>query len=329
MEKTVLKTDGDFRDVEMERKILQDAGYNLVERNCLTSGDVIEACRELQPEALIVLKVPINRETMASATSVKAISRYGIGLDMIDMQSASELGIPVAYVPDYCVDEVSNHAISLMFSAERRLLIFDSKVRKGDWSMEGIVPVHRFNEKTIGLLGFGRLSRAVANKMKAFGARIMSFDPLVKEEDMKALGVQKADTIDDLFINSDIISVHVPLTKQTNGLIGKEALAKMKKGSVVVNTSRGGIVDQKALLESIRAGHTASAGLDVFEDEPIDPSDPILEEHRIILTPHVSYYSEEALRQVQSDTAQAIVDILGGSRPRNLANSDIWEKRRK
>ena len=189
MAKIVLKTDGDFRDVGMERKLLQDAGYELVERNCLTSMDVLEACRELNPDALIVLKAPINQEVMASATSVKAISRYGIGLDMIDMSAASEMGIPVAYVPDYCVDEVSNHAISLMFSAERRLLIFDRKVRKGDWSMDGIAPVHRFSEKTLGLLGFGRLSRAVAQKMKAFDVRLTSFDPLVKGEEMAALDV--------------------------------------------------------------------------------------------------------------------------------------------
>ncbi len=328
MAKIVLKTDGDFRDVGAERKILRDAGYELVERNCLTSDDVLEACRELNPEALIVLKAPLNKEVMVSAGSVKAISRYGIGLDMIDMPAATELGIPVAYVPDYCVDEVSNHAISLMFSAERRILMFDRKVRKGDWSMEGIVPVHRFSQKTIGLLGFGRLSRAVAHKMKAFGVKLISFDPLVGGDDMAALGVEKADSLDELFVNSDIISVHVPLTKQTQGIIGKDALEKMKKGSVVVNTSRGGIVDQKALLHAVKSGHIASAGLDVFEDEPIDPSDPILEEPRIVLTPHVSYYSEEALSQVQSDTAQGIVDILGGKKPRNLANFEAWEKRR-
>ncbi|AKA48605.1 hypothetical protein IX51_05270 [uncultured archaeon] len=328
MAKIVLKTDGDFRDVGMERKLLQDAGYELVERNCLTSMDVLEACRELNPDALIVLKAPINQEVMASATSVKAISRYGIGLDMIDMSAASEMGIPVAYVPDYCVDEVSNHAISLMFSAERRLLIFDRKVRKGDWSMDGIAPVHRFSEKTLGLLGFGRLSRAVAQKMKAFDVRLTSFDPLVKGEEMAALDVEKAETIDELLANSDIISIHVPLTRQTHGLIGKEALEKMKKGSVVINTSRGGIVDQKALLESIKTGHIASAGLDVFEEEPINPSDPILKESRIVLSPHVSYYSEEALSQVQSDTAQGIVDILRGKRPRNLANPEVWGKRR-
>lgn len=329
MKNVILKTDGDFRDVSEERKILESAGYDLVERNCQTSEDVIAACRELNPMGLIVLKVPINEEVMKNAGTVKVISRYGIGLDMIDMKAAESEKIPVAYVPDYCVDEVSNHAISLMFTAERRISIFDRNVRKGDWGMGNIPPVHRFKEKTIGLLGFGRLAQAVAGKLKGFGVRIVSYDPIVKENVMKENGVERAPSLDDLLKVSDVISIHVPLTKETRGIIGAEELRKMKKGSVLVNTSRGGIVDQKALLGSIREGHISGAGLDVFEDEPMDMSDPILKEERMVLTPHVSYYSEEALKQVQVDTAQAVVDILGGKMPRNLANPSIWESRRK
>lgn len=329
MKNVVLKTDGDFRNVSEERKILESAGYELVERNCLTPEEVIAACMDLNPQGLVVLKVPITAEVMKGAPTVKVISRYGIGLDMIDMKGAEAEKIPVAYVPDYCVDEVSNHAISLLFSAERRILMFDRNVRKGDWGMGNIPPVHRFNEKTIGLLGFGRLAQAVADKLKGFGVRIVSYDPLVKEEVMKSRGVEKASTLDDLLNVSDAVSVHVPLTKDTKGIIGTEELKKMKGGSVLVNTSRGGIVDQKALLESIRAGHLSGAGLDVFEDEPMEIDDPILKEERIVLTPHVSYYSEEALRQVQVDTAQAVVDILEGRKPRNLANPAIWESRRK
>ncbi|MDA8144136.1 MAG: C-terminal binding protein [Thermoplasmatales archaeon] len=329
MKNVILKTDGDFRDVSQERKILESAGYELVERNCQTSEDVIGACNELKPSGLIVLKVPISAEVMKKAPTVKVISRYGIGLDMIDLKGAEEEKIPVAYVPDYCVDEVSNHAISLMLSSERRLLIFDRNVRKGDWGMENISPVHRFSEKTVGLLGFGRLAQAVAGKLKGFGTMIAAYDPFLDENFMRARGVQKVQSVDDLLRISDILSIHVPLTKETKGIITKEELRRMKKGAVIVNTSRGGIVDQKALLGSIKEGHLSGAGLDVFEDEPIEMSDPILQEERIVLTPHVSYYSEEALKQVQADTAQAVVDILAGKKPRNLANHSIWENRRK
>lgn len=329
MKNVILKTDGDFRDVSDERKILKSAGYDLVERNCQTPEDVIAACRELNPLGLIVLKAPINEEVIKNATTVKVISRYGIGLDMIDMKAAELEKIPVAYVPDYCVDEVSNHAISLMFTIERRILIFDRNVRKGDWGMSNILPIHRFKGKTIGLLGFGRLAQAVAKKLKGFDVKIVSYDPLVKEGIMKENGVEKAQSFDDFLRVSDVISIHVPLTSDTRGIIGAEELKKMKEGSILVNTSRGGIVDQVALLESIKADHISGAGLDVFENEPIALSDPILKEERIVLTPHVSYYSEEALKQVQVDTAQAVVDILNGKLPRNLANPSIWEGRRK
>jgi D-3-phosphoglycerate dehydrogenase len=329
MKGVILKTDGDFRDVNFERKILESAGYELIERYCQTSYDVIKACNELRPVGLMVLKVPINLEVMKKAESIKVISRYGIGLDMIDLKGADEERIPVAYVPDYCVDEVSNHAISLILSSERRLLIFDRNIRNGDWGMKNIYPIHRFNEKTIGLLGFGRLAQAVATKLKGFGVRILAYDPFLDEDFMKSRGVKKVQTIEDLLNVSDILSIHVPLTEETKGIINTDKLRKMKKGAVIVNTSRGGIVDQKALLELIKEGRISSAGLDVFEEEPINMSDPILQEERIVLTPHVSYYSDEALKQVQVDTAQAVVDVLSGKIPRNLANPHIWENRRK
>lgn len=328
MAQTVLKTDGDFRSTVHERKILEQVGIKFIEAQCQTPDDIVEHAENIQADALIVLKAPVTRDVINRLPAIKVISRYGIGVDMIDVGAATELGVPVVNVPDYCVDEVATHTIALALSLWRKILLFNDLAVAGSWTVEPARPIYRLAGRTLGLVGFGRLAQRVRHKLTGWDMRVMAYDPFAIDEVFQDYRVERAVTLNDLLRQSDIVSLHLPLNESTKKIIGAAELATMKPTALLINTARGELVDEGALSDVLANNGIGGAALDVLSTEPPNKGNKLLRMENVVLSPHVAYYSEEALAQVQTHTASAVVDVLSGRRPLNLVNPQVWEHRR-
>src|SRR6185503_2799013 len=236
----------------------------------------------------------------------------------VDIPVATEKGIVVTKVPDYCIDEVSDHAMALLLAAVRKIPMATDQVHAGTWKMPNFVPIHRLRGSVLGLVGFGRIPQLVAPKAKAFGMRVVAFDPYLPPEVFQNLGVERVEFAELLKV-SDYVSIHSPLTPDTKGLFNADAFGQMKKGSYVVNTARGPIIDEAALAAAIDSGHLAGAALDVMTNEP-PVNSPLVGKRNVILTPHTSFYSEESLVELQTKAAQEVANVLTGKPPLNPVN---------
>lgn len=326
--KTVLKTDGDFSS-ELERHILEAAHINLIEGNAKTSRDVIELGLKCQPEALMVLQAPISGEVFECLPTVRIVSRYGIGVDMIDLAAANKYNVAVAYVPDYCVDEVASHTIALMLNVWRRVGLFHARLQSGVWAIDPARPVYRLSGRTIGMIGFGRLAQEVCRKLSTWNVNLVAFDPHAEDAVFRRHQIRRAASLEALLTESDIVSLHAPLTTETKHMIDGQALRLMKPEAILVNTARGALIDENALVHALQSQEISGVGLDVVEREPLSPTSALWLMDNVIVTPHVAYYSEESLKIVRQQTAQAVVDGLGGVRPVHLANPESWNGRRR
>ncbi len=249
-----------------------------------------------------------------------------VGVDSIDIPAATARHIFVANVPDYCVDEVSNHAIALMLDLSRRVTWLDRTVRRGEWSYHPERPSSRLWGKNLGIIGLGRIGRAVARKMQPFGVRLLTYDPYISPQDAEPLGVVILASLTELLRQSDYVSIHVPLTNETRHMISYHELQMMKPTAFIVNTSRGPVIDEEALVWALREGRIAGAGLDVREQEPMKRDDPLTMMENVILTPHVAFYSLESIEEMKLEAARAIVQVLQGGRPRSLANPEVLQQ---
>jgi D-3-phosphoglycerate dehydrogenase / 2-oxoglutarate reductase len=279
------------------------------------------------PVAIIGL-LPFRAPEIAVLRRTGLLVRAGIGYDIIDVESATAAGIWVANVPDYCVDEVADHAILLLLSAWRRSRELERVWRAGAWVDPDLVPpVHRIRGRRLGVVGFGRIGRAVAQRARGFGFEVVAHDPVVADETLIAAGVTPI-ALDSLFETSDAITLHCPLTPETRHLVDADRLAKVKPGLVLVNTSRGGLVDLAALDAALDDGRIAALGLDVLEDEP-DPdlSRPLFRRPNVLLTPHLAWYSLESRRDLAVQAAEEAYRFISGRRPRNLVNPGAREGR--
>ncbi|KAB7708275.1 C-terminal binding protein [Bacillus aerolatus] len=243
--------------------------------------------------------------------SCKVISISGVGYNHVDVEAATQKGITVSHVPDYCAEEVSNHTVALILSVTRRLSSYNRKVREGKWDPLDTLPIHRFSERTVGLLGFGRIARMVSAKMKPFDVRRLAHDEYISKEVFDQHGVESV-SLDDLLKQSHVLSLHVPLTPETKNLLNYERLKQLPKGAFVINTCRGGVINENDLKKLIEEGHIAGAGLDVLEQEPPAPDHPLLAMEEVLITPHASYFSEESISQLREKTTQAIIDGVSG-----------------
>ena len=265
-------------------------------------------------------------ELLDELPRVKVVSRYGV--DVVDVQAATSLGIVVAYVPDYCIDEVSSHTVALMLAVHRKLFASSGLATAGTFpAMEAVRPIHRLMGSRVGLVGFGALGQAVARKLSGFELELVATDPQVPSRVFAERGVREVG-LDELVETSDIVSIHTSLTPATHHLIGKDQIARMKPGAVVINTARGAVIDQAHLARALRDGHLGGAGLDVLEREPPTPEEELLHMSNVVITPHVAAYSEEAISMLQERTASAVVDVLSGRRPPHLADPEVWAHRR-
>lgn len=314
----VVITDYEYQDVEKERKILEAAEIVLDECQCRTEQALIDACREA--DGVIVQYCAITERVIRAMERCRVIIKYGIGVNNIDVDAASAKGIYVCNVPDYGVDEVSNHAIAMMLALSRGLKSLNESLTSGAWGYAPVVPLHRLAGSTLGLVGLGRIPSLVAKKMAGFGLRILAYDPFARPEAARELGVELVE-FDTLVAESDYISIHCPLTPRTQGLFGPETFRRMKSTAILVNTARGPVIQQQALEEALRTGELAGAGLDVYEQEPLPKDSPLLHMSNVICTPHCAWYTEEAVTAVQEKAAQEAANVLTGHAPWHAVNA--------
>ncbi|MBP2240502.1 D-3-phosphoglycerate dehydrogenase [Cytobacillus eiseniae] len=319
----VIVTDYEYDTFAPEKEVLDKLGIELTFEQCKTEDDVIEKCKDA--DALISQYAPFTRRVIENLNNCKVISRYGVGFNTIDVEAATEKGIIVGNVTDYCLDEVSDHAMALLLSSVRKITKMNNAVKSGTWDFKVAVPVFRLRGRTLGLVGFGNIPQTVATKAKAFGLNVIAYDPFVSEEVAKEKNVELV-SLDELCERSDYLSVHVPLNKHTEGMISHEQFNKMKKEAFIINTARGPIIDEKALIQALQEEKIAGAGLDVLEVEPIDLNNPLLKMDNVLINPHSAFYSVEAEVELKRKTAQNVADVLSGYYPTYLVNKEVKDR---
>jgi D-3-phosphoglycerate dehydrogenase / 2-oxoglutarate reductase len=253
------------------------------------------------PDAMLVRFAPVGERALAAANGLAAIVRYGVGLDNVDVRAAEGAGIAVAAVPDYCVDEVADHTIALLLAVERGIVGLAAETAAGAWDFRVAGPVRRLRGRTLALLGFGRIARAVAERAAGFGFRVVAFDPGVADANVQSL--------EELLQQADVLSVHVPLTDVTRGLVGARELDLLPSGAVVLNTSRGGILDEDALVDALGTGRLRGAGLDVLADEPPPPDHPLRALPNVVLTPHAAWFSQTAVVELRRKAVETALEL--------------------
>ncbi|MGA7000983.1 MAG: C-terminal binding protein [Pseudolabrys sp.] len=277
----------------------------------VNADDIVAVARDA--DAVLVTYAKLTREVLTQFTRCKAIGRFGLGVDNIDLVAAKEKGMAVNYVPDYCIREVSDHAMALLLALIRKIPLSNKLVQSGRWEMPAVVPIRRIEGTVLGLVGFGHIPRLVAPKAQAFGIRVIASDPYAKPEVFKTAGVESVD-FDTLLQSSDYVSVHAPLLPATRGMMNAAAFAKMKKGAYIVNTARGPLIDEPALITALDSGQIGGAGLDVVASEPLAKDSPLLGRDNVIISPHTAFYSIEALNELQIKCATDVARVLSGEK---------------
>ncbi len=302
-------TDSVFPSLDPAKAVLARLDPELRMAKSVQPDDILAVARDA--DAILVTYAKIDADLIGKLERCKAIGRFGIGVDNIDLVAAGKKGISVNYVPDYCVHEVSDHAMALLLALARKIPFSNHLVQSGRWEMPAVVPIHRLHGRVLGLLGFGNIPRQLAPKAKAFGMRVVVHDPYVAPAALQEAGVEGVD-FDRLLSISDYISVHAPLTPATKGLFGAATFAKMKRGALLVNTARGPLVDEAALIAALKSGQLGGAALDVVPTEPLPKDSALLDLPNLILTPHTAFYSEEALNELQTKCAADVARVLSG-----------------
>ena len=298
----ILISDQNFDDdARVERAVAEEADAELVLAACRSEEDVAEALAAHRPDALLVQFAPVGERALAAANGLAAIVRYGVGLDNVDARAAEAAGVAVAGVPDFCVDEVADHTIALLLAVERGLVALVEQTRSGGWDYHAAGAARRLSGLTLGLVGFGRIARAVGVRAQALGVRMVAYDPAVAEAE--------ATSLDELLGQADIVSLHVPLTEATRGLIGRRELELLPAGAVLLNASRGGLVDEEALVAALETGRLRGAGLDVLATEPPDPAHPLLHLPQVVVTPHAAWFSEESVVDLRQRAMRKALEL--------------------
>lgn len=316
---TIAVLDHGYGQIDLERELVAQAGGMLLDLRDLSEYDALAAA---QAEGIMVRRRVVDESQLAAFKSAKIIVRYGVGVDNIDVDAATRLKLLVGHVPVYCVDEVSNHAICLLLACVRELIPIHQKVSAGRWDLQRENPVHRTRGKTAGIVGLGNIGSDVARKLKSWGMRLLAADPYIEPAKAAALGVELV-PLEQLLRQSDFVTLHLPLLPETHHLINEAALALMKPSAILINTARGPIVDTEALRRSLDAGRLHAAGLDVFEEEPIPATSPLLNHPSIVVTDHMGWYSEESLLDLRRQAVEEAIRGAIGKLPHYIANPDV------
>jgi D-3-phosphoglycerate dehydrogenase len=304
----ILVAKGALTDVDVETEHLSGRPAEIRMASLLTAEDV--ARETLGVHAVVVAVDPMPRSYIELlGPDVRLIARAGIGLDAIDLEAARDRNIAVFHTPDYATEEVATHAVAMLLAVNRKLMQSDELARTEWRSWTKLAPIPPMSRLTVGIVGLGRIGCAVADRIRPFAARIIGFDPFVAESPEH---VQLAATLDELLAKTDVLTLHLPVTDATRGLIGARELDLLRPGAIVVNVARGALIDQVALNEALRSGRIAGAGLDVLAVEPPSQDDPILTAPNVILSPHFAWYSDASNRRVRTMTVDGILDYLEG-----------------
>ena len=318
--RTVVVTANIFPGLETEKEVLAPYKVELVKRPCQNQEQLAEAGKDAV--ALLVGNVDINAEVLSHFPHCLAIVKPSVGVDNIDIDAATAAGVCVANVPDYGTDEVATHAMALLLNGIRYVDAEAAAVRGGRWQPKPPYPIQRSAGRTLGIIGFGRIGQSVARKASGFDWRVLAWDPYLDDEVIRRGGAEPAE-FETLLGQSDFVTLHLPLTEETQGMIDASALAKMKPGAFLVNTARGGVVDSAALLQAVDSGQIAGAAVDVVDEEPPPPDHPLYRTDRILVTAHVAWYSEQAFRDVRVKAVEEVARVLGGQLPLNLLNPEV------
>jgi D-3-phosphoglycerate dehydrogenase / 2-oxoglutarate reductase len=305
-------TDSPFPSLDPAKAALARIDPDLRVANSASAEDILAVGRDA--DAILVTYAKLPGDLLRQLRRCKAIGRFGLGVDNIDIATATELGITVTYVPDYCMQEVSDHAMALLLALARKVPQSNALVQAGRWDMPAVVPIHRLAGRVLGLVGFGNIPRALAPKAKAFGLRVVAHDPNVSQHALAAVGVESM-SFDRLLEISDFVSIHAPLLPVTRGLFNAEVFGKMKQGACLINTARGPLVDEDALLAALDSGRLAGAALDVVAVEPLPKESRLIGRDNVVLTPHTGFYSVEALNELQTKCAADVARVLSGETP--------------
>jgi D-3-phosphoglycerate dehydrogenase len=305
-------TDSPFPSLDPARTALARIDPELRMAKSASADDILSVARDA--DAILVTYAKLPGELLRQLTRCKAIGRFGLGVDNIDLPAAAQLGITVTYVPDYCMQEVSDHAMALLLALVRKVPLSNKLVQSGRWEVPPIVPIHRLSGRVLGLVGFGNIPRTLAPKAQAFGLKVVTHDPYVLTDAPAKAGVEGV-SFDALLGMSDFVSIHAPLMPATRGLFNAGVFAKMKKGAVLINTARGPLVDEDALIAALDSGHLGGAALDVVVTEPLTRDSKLLGRDNVILTPHTAFYSVEALNELQTKCASDVARVLSGEKP--------------
>lgn len=313
---TILLTDFSWADLRIERDVIAAAGHQLIERpkDADTPQKLEAFVRQHNPETLMVTYAQITPELIAAVPNLHHIARVGIGTDNVAIDAATARGILVTNVPDYCIEEVSDHALALVLALTRGITHFDRDVRAGNWSV-ATPGMRRTSSLTIGIIGFGRIGRATARKAIGLGAKVLVNDVMQIADGGGAEAVSR----EDLVKRSDVVILHTPLDPSTHHMVDRAFVAAMRPGSILINVSRGPLVDNDAILEGLQSGKLAGVGLDVIEGEP-NPPRALVERDDVIITPHVAYASDLATADLRRRASEEVVRVLAGEQPRNPVN---------
>ena len=309
----VIVTDDRYGSYEEEKTVLKEIGASVEVHNLGNEGQTIEVLRDA--DGILVNLHPLPATVIQELQKCRVISRYGVGYDNVSVETATAKGIWVARVPDYCLEDVSDQALALLLGCVRKVAFKDRRIREGAWNLHREQPSYRITEKTLGLIGYGAIARTLHRKISGFGlGRVLVFDPYLDPKKIEENGAESA-TLRSLLKNSDYISVHAPLNDGTQGLIGSRELSLMKKTAILVNTSRGPLLEEKAVAEALANGKIAAAGLDVFEAEPLPAESPLRQLDNVILSDHTGWYSEESVTELKTKAAQNVLAVLNGGKP--------------
>jgi Phosphoglycerate dehydrogenase and related dehydrogenases len=316
----VVVTDCEYESLHIEQEAMERIGASFVAGQCKNEAELI--AQTTDSDGVFVQYANISRRVIENMKHCRAIVRYGIGIDCVDVKAATDHGIMVVNVPDYGLQDVADHTVTLLLSAARKIVLLNNEVKAGNWDYKKAKPVSRLEGKTLGLIAFGHIARMVAARAKPFGLHVQAYDPGLDEEALQKYAVTRVD-FDTLLATSDFISLHAPLLPSTRNMLNKEAFRQMKKNAVLINTARGGLVDEEALVMALQKGCLAGAALDVTLNEPININNPLLSMDNVIITPHSAWYTEEAQKSLQLNATADMVRALSGDIPVNLLNPEV------
>ena len=319
----VVITDHVWPTTDPERAILESAGASVVVSPSGEEETLLELTRDA--DAIMTCFAQVTERIVRAADRCVVIGRFGVGVDNIAVNTATELGIAVTYVPDYCVDEVSDHVMALLHAWNRKIVLFDRSVKEKGWGSQPLtMRMMRLRGKTIGIIGFGRIGRAVAEKARAFGLNILASDPVVDTNTVEDAGGKLVD-MQTLLAESDFVSLHTPLTDATRNLIGVPELAAMKPEAFLINAARGPLIDEDALYDALSTKSIAGAGIDVMVDNTPAVDHPLLSLDNIIVTPHTAFFSQESTMELEQRAAEEVVKVMLGRMPDNLVNPAVLD----